>query len=50
MDIGWPELIWIGLNLFGLGYSTTKGGREFLSTTAATAIQVGLLWWGGFFS
>lgn len=45
-----PQLIFVALLGLGLGVSLLRDkGREFPATLAATCIQLGLLYWGGFF-
>jgi hypothetical protein len=54
--IGWPEGIYLALNLIGVGYIISKHGRPKTGVYHATDICVWLfltlplLYWGGFFS
>lgn len=53
--IGWPEGIFLGLLLLGLGYATAKDGEprsnyDVGASLLCVVITVALLWWGGFFS
>lgn len=54
MDIGWPQLIYIGLTLTSFGYVVAndgkpKGNYSTGASLVALAIVYPLLWWGGFF-
>jgi len=52
MHIGWPQLIYLALNLFGLGNIVAKGSVETKASHAVPVwifIVLPLLWWGGFF-
>lgn len=50
-----PAIIWIIISVMGLGVSLAQHGKtsvkreNFLFTLIAMGINVGLLWWGGFF-
>ena len=50
-----PQLIYLGIVLLGLGVSLAEHGKpkqgynSFLQNLLATAITIGLLYWGGFF-
>jgi hypothetical protein len=50
-----PQLIVLGLVLFGMGYSVSKYGQrktdcyDWSDVLIGPAITLGLLYWGGFF-
>ena len=49
----WPQLIWLGLALFGIGWTAVNHGRPShvdarIQTGAVFAMAL-LLYWGGFF-
>lgn len=49
--IGWPELIYICLTMFGMGATIVQGnGTKIVSAFIGLAIVYPLLYWGGFFS
>lgn len=55
MNIGWPEGIYLALALIGLGWVVANDGKprdphNAVSATLASALILGLLWWGGFFA
>ena len=56
MNLGLPQLIFCGLVLFALGTTAAKHGEEkggkhnFFLCFAAYALEIALLYWGGFFS
>lgn len=50
--IGWPEGIYLGLNLICMAYSgAVSGGRSLVGYGLAWVfLTLPLLYWGGFFS
>lgn len=55
MSIGWPEGIYLALVFMSLGIVATRNGEprdpySFGRQLFSTALALGLLWWGGFFS
>ena len=54
MIIDWPQGIWLGLTLVGLGVKAALHGKpqddhNFFISAIATAMVAAVLWWGGFF-
>lgn len=55
MNIGWPQLIYIGMMIFNLTLEGMKhrqqkeGKHSFGVTMIATILSLGLVYWGGFF-
>lgn len=54
MDIGWPQLIYLGLSFLSLGIVIANNGKPREPYNAGSyalglAITYPLLWWGGFF-
>ena len=53
--MGAPEIIFLSFALFNLLYAAHKHGQprdgkwNVWATLIAAAIEIGLLWWGGFF-
>ncbi|WP_161627586.1 hypothetical protein [Metaclostridioides mangenotii] len=56
MTLKAPQIILIAIYMLSLGISMARHGEEkkgkesFFTSTIAAAIQIGLLYWGGFFS
>ena len=54
MNIGWPEGIYLALNLLGIGFLLAKGERYEMKTIDIILtwlfVTLPLLWWGGFFA
>jgi hypothetical protein len=55
MHIGWPQGILLAMTLLGFGIVAAKHGEprsnySFPTTFVAVGIELGLLYWGGFFS
>lgn len=56
MNIGWPEGIWIGLTMASLLLIAAQHGcprdgkHNFALAFMAALINIGLLYWGGFFA
>jgi hypothetical protein len=54
--MGIPEILMIVLWGIGLGVALTQHGEpktgsyNFFVTLVATALEFGLMWWGGFFA
>lgn len=52
LHIGWPQGIYLALHLFGVGYTLAEKDKTvggYIGTVVASAITLGLLYWGGFF-
>ena len=56
MKFGAPEIIMIGIYIFALAVDMTRHGESKMDETynagttfIAILINIGLLWWGGFF-
>lgn len=55
MNLGIPQLIYLALTMLGLGIAMAQHGEPKKGTVnafhsiIATAILIGLLYWGGFF-
>ena len=51
----WPQITYLTLTALGLGFALANDGKprtpySFGSSLFATALSIGLLWAGGFFS
>ena len=55
MVLGAPQLVLLGIITAGLGLDLARNGQpkegkhSFWITAISSAIQIGLLYWGGFF-
>jgi len=52
--MSWPAIIMIGLAVFSIGYSIVNEGKSkpdwsFTTSFFTVCIEMGLLYWGGFF-
>jgi len=52
--MGWPQWVYIGLSLVGLGYVAAKHGEprdeyDIVSTAIASLVTAWILYCGGFF-
>lgn len=52
--MGFPQIIWLVITTLSLGFTLAKDGERtkisFGWAAVGTLINVGLLYWGGFFS
>lgn len=45
--MGWPQILWVVMQALCVGICIVQG--RALGATIGAGLQVGLLWWGGFF-
>jgi hypothetical protein len=56
MVIDWPQGIFLGLLVLGVGISLARFGEQkrdkysIIDVLVAPTLNLALLWWGGFFS
>lgn len=50
IDIGWPEAIYLAINIGGLCVIARKGGETTTAILTWFLVTLPLLYWGGFFS